>query len=79
MQFPHPVSVREHRAISLTFMIVWLGSMTWLAIAQHDIRVVRIVMIAASLWTVAQVLMRLAHRPRTEDVTTPAVSQSPHV
>ena len=39
VQFAHPVSVREHRAISLTFMIVWLGSMTWLAIAQHDITV----------------------------------------
>ena len=79
VQFAHPVSVREHRAISLTCMIVWLGSMTWLAIAQHDIRMVRLVMIAASLWTVAQVLMRLARRPTSEDVTTPAVSQSPHV
>ena len=44
-------------------MIIWLGSMTWLAIAQHDIRLVRFVMIVASLWTVVQVLMRLAQRP----------------
>jgi hypothetical protein len=58
VQFAHPVSVREHRAISLACMFVWLGSMTWLAIAQHDIRVLRIAMIIASLWTVVQVLMR---------------------
>jgi len=67
VQFAHPVSVREHRAISLTFMLAWLGSMTWLAIAQHDIRLVRLVMIVASLWTVAQVLMRLAHPARSDD------------
>jgi phosphatidylcholine synthase len=79
VQFAHPVSVREHRAISLTCMIVWLGSMTWLAIAQHDIRLVRFAMIVASLWTVVQVLMRLAHRPRSAAVTTSAVRQTPHV
>jgi phosphatidylserine synthase len=79
VQFAHPVSVREHRAISLTFMLAWLASMTWLAIAQHDIRLVRFVMIIASLWTVVQVVMRLAHRPAPEEVTAPAVGQSPHV
>jgi phosphatidylcholine synthase len=66
VQFAHPVSVREHRAISLTCMIVWLGSMTWLAIAQHDIRLVRFLMIAASLWTIVQVLMRLVHPSKAE-------------
>ena len=59
VQFAHPVSVRRHRPISLTFMLAWLGSMTWLAIAQRDIRTLRIAMIVASLWTVVQVLMRL--------------------
>jgi phosphatidylcholine synthase len=59
VQFAHPVSVREHRAISLVFMTAWLGSMTWLAIAQHDIRAVRFVLVAAPLWTIVQVLMRL--------------------
>ncbi|MFM2077700.1 MAG: phosphatidylcholine synthase [Actinomycetota bacterium] len=59
VQFAHPVSVREHRPISIGFMVAWLGSMTWLAIAEHDIRAVRIVLIVAPLWTVVQVLMRL--------------------
>jgi hypothetical protein len=57
-------------------MLVWLGSMTWLAIAQHDIRLVRFAMIAASLWTVVQVLMRLSHGTAPEDMSTPAVGQS---
>lgn len=65
VQFAHPVSVREHRAVSLTFMLAWLGSMTWLAIAQHDIQILRIIMIVASSWTVVQVLMRLARPPAT--------------
>ncbi len=65
VQFAHPVSVRENRAISLTFMVAWLGSMTWLAIAQHDITWLRIVLIIAPLWTVAQVIHRFAtNRPR---------------
>jgi phosphatidylcholine synthase len=63
VQFAHPVSVREHRTVSLTFMIAWLGSMTWLAITQHDVRVVRMVLIVAPLWTIAQVFMRLTRRP----------------
>jgi phosphatidylcholine synthase len=58
VQFAHPVSVRERRAISLTCMVAWLTSMTWLAIAQRDIKALRIVMIVASLWTVVQVVMR---------------------
>ena len=61
VQFAHPVSVRERRAVSLTFMIAWLASMTWLAIVERDIPAVRYVLIAAPLWTIAQVLMRLNH------------------
>ena len=60
VQFAHPVSVREHRAVSLTFMFAWLAAMIWLAIAQRDIAAVRIVLILAPMWTVAQVLMRLS-------------------
>ena len=58
IQFAHPVSVREHRSISLTFMVAWLASMMWLAIAQRDVTLPRIVLIVAPMWTVAQVLMR---------------------
>ena len=65
VQFAHPVSVREHRAISLTFMAAWLGSMTWLAIAQHDIPALRLVLIIAPMWTIVQVIMR-AHAMRRE-------------
>ena len=62
VEFPHPVSVREHRAISLTFMVAWLGAMVWLAIAQEDVAFPRIVLIIAPMWTVVQVLMRLNSR-----------------
>ncbi len=65
VQFAHPVSVREHRPISLAFMIAWLGSMTWLAIAQSDVRAVRIALILAPMWTIVQVVMRLAN-PSTQ-------------
>jgi phosphatidylcholine synthase len=59
VQFAHPVSVREHRSISIGFMVAWLGSMTWLAIAERDIRAVRFVLVVAPLWTIVQVLLRL--------------------
>jgi len=62
VQFPHPVSVREHRVISLTFMAAWLGSMIWLAVAQHDVAAARIILIIAPLWTVVQVIMRRMER-----------------
>ncbi|HEX3087524.1 MAG TPA: CDP-alcohol phosphatidyltransferase family protein [Ilumatobacteraceae bacterium] len=58
VEFPHPVSVREHRAISLAFMAAWLGSMIWLAVAQRDVMAARIVLIIAPMWTVVQVVMR---------------------
>jgi hypothetical protein len=73
VQFPHPVSVREQRPISLTFMALWLGSMTWLAIAQHEIAWLRIVLIVAPLWTVWQVLARAKTHSR-QDVPISQVS-----
>jgi len=64
VQFPHPVSVREHRAITLTFMVAWLGSMVWLAIVQHDVAAVQIVLLLAPVWTVIQVIVRArSNRP----------------
>jgi phosphatidylserine synthase len=62
VQFAHPVSVREHRKISLPLMVLWLGAMVTLAIAQHDIVVVRVVLIVAPMWTVVQVVHRLLTR-----------------
>jgi phosphatidylcholine synthase len=63
VQFAHPVSVREHRNISLPMMVLWLAAMVTLAIAQHDIPAVRVVLILAPMWTVAQVVHRFATRP----------------
>jgi phosphatidylcholine synthase len=63
VQFAHPVSVRENRSISLPTMLLWLAAMITLAIAQHDILVVRVVLIVAPMWTVAQVVHRFATRP----------------
>lgn len=64
VQFAHPVSVREHRPISIGFMLAWLGAMTWLSIVEHDIRWVRFVLVAAPLWTVVQVVMRAVSNRR---------------
>ena len=64
IQFAHPVSVRQHRPISLACMIAWLTAMTWLAIAQHDITGVRVVLIVAPMWTVIQVALRIQTRRR---------------
>lgn len=65
VQFAHPVSVRENRSISLTFMVLWLGSMMWLAIAQRDIPFVRGILIVAPMWTLVQVAMRFASQRDT--------------
>lgn len=73
VQFAHPVSVREHRPLSLTFMLAWLGSMTWLAIAQRDIIALRIVLIGAPLWTIVQVLLRLASSSKHHDRAAPPI------
>jgi phosphatidylcholine synthase len=56
--FPHPVSVREHRGISLFFMTIWLGSMTTLAIVQRPVLWLRILLAIGPLWSVAQVIHR---------------------
>jgi phosphatidylcholine synthase len=64
VQFSHPVSVRQHRPISIAFMVAWLGAMVWLAIADRDIRAARIVLMIAPVWTVVQVAMRHVHLRR---------------
>jgi len=68
VQFAHPVSVREHRPISIGFMLAWLGSMTWLAIAERDVWPVRIVLIVAPMWTVVQVMLRIRANARSAAV-----------
>ena len=67
VQFAHPVAVREHRAVSMTFMLAWLGSMTWLALAQRDVPALRIVLIVAPMWTIVQVLLRHAGSSKHHD------------
>jgi phosphatidylcholine synthase len=68
VHFPHPVSVREQRPIALTFMCLWIGSMIWLAIAQHRITWLRVVLVLAPLWTLWQVLNRVRTRNRGDVV-----------
>ena len=58
VQFPHPVSVREKRAITLPSMVLWIGSMTWLAIAQRRIWLLQLVIAVSPLWTVWMVVRR---------------------
>ena len=66
VQFAHPVSVRENRAISITFMTLWLASMMCLAIAQRDVWWLRLILILAPMWTIAQVIHRFATRPSAQ-------------
>jgi len=66
VQFAHPVSVPEGRALSLLFMVLWLGSMLWLAIIQRDEIVLRVVLTVAPLWTIVTSVRRmlyLRHHP----------------
>ena len=58
VQFPHPLSVRAGRPVALVFLAMWLGSMVWLAIAQRQITLLRIVLTIAPVWTVWQVVDR---------------------
>ena len=58
VQFPHPVSAREHRMVSLLFLTAWLAAMLWMAVAQDDIVVARVVLAVAPLWTLIAVGLR---------------------
>jgi phosphatidylcholine synthase len=58
VEFPHPVAVRELRAVTIGFMAVWLGSMLLLASWQRDIALLEAAMLGASAWTVWQVARR---------------------
>ena len=62
VEFPHPVSVRAHRRMSLCFLAAWLGSMVWLAVAQHVVAPVRVVLVLAPMWTFVQVVRRVRAR-----------------
>jgi phosphatidylcholine synthase len=62
VQFPHPLSVREYRPIAITFMAAWVGAMLALAIAQHSITWVRVVLIVAPVWTIGHMVLRVRRR-----------------
>jgi phosphatidylcholine synthase len=72
VHFPHPISVREGRPIAIAFMVLWLGSMLWLAIAQRQIPWLRVILIAAPMWTVWQVAARAKARSHAAAVVRPA-------
>jgi phosphatidylcholine synthase len=58
VQFPHPLSVREQRAVTALSMIVWVGSMTVLAVAKRRIWVFQLLIGIAPLWTMWLVVRR---------------------
>ena len=72
-EFPHTVRVKEHRIVSISFMVLWLGAMTVLAVQQDEpSRWLRWVLIAAPMWTVWQVANRYAQtRAGHHAVSTP--------
>ncbi len=64
IEFPHPLAVQARRNVSIAFLAAWLGAMLWLAIAQHDVPPVRIVLFVAPIWMMYQVAERLLrHTP----------------
>jgi phosphatidylcholine synthase len=77
-EFPHTVRVVEHRLISITAMVAWLGSMTILAIQQdHPTEWLRWVLIIAPTWTVWQVAQRYVHNRRLDDSETAPADAAP--
>src|SRR3954464_38408 len=66
VEFPHPVSVREKRPMSLAAMGVWIGAMVTLAI-QQDLqnRGLRALLVLAPMWTLYMVIERARNNRRT--------------
>jgi phosphatidylcholine synthase len=58
VEFPHPVSVVEHRAVSLPMMILWIASMTFLAATLDHSHVLRVGLVIPPMWIAWQVLTR---------------------
>ncbi len=75
VEFPHPVSVKERRPMSLLCIIVWLGAMTTLAIEQdRQNRYLRALLVLAPMWTVWQVIDRARRNRSAARVTAGAAS-----
>ena len=60
VEFPHPVSVREKRPMSLLAMTVWIGAMVTLAIQQErqNRGLPPALLVLAPLWTAYMVIDR---------------------
>ncbi|HEY3833852.1 MAG TPA: CDP-alcohol phosphatidyltransferase family protein [Acidimicrobiia bacterium] len=77
VEFPHPVSVREKRPMSLLAMTVWIGAMVTLAIEQErQNRGLRLLLVLAPLWTAYMVIDRARRNraSRRSGVTSAAAS-----
>ncbi len=62
-EFPHTVRVRERRVVSITMMVLWLGSMTALAVQQdRPTEWLRWMLALTPLWTAWQVAERFARK-----------------
>ena len=70
VEFPHPLSERPVRKISVAFLVAWLGSMVWLAIVQHVIDWLRVTLMVAPMWTVLQVARRLVSKRGSHAIAT---------
>jgi phosphatidylcholine synthase len=66
VEFPHPVSVRYKRPMSLLCMGVWIGAMVTLAIQQdRQNRGLRALLVLAPMWTVYMVIDRTRRNLRS--------------
>jgi phosphatidylcholine synthase len=75
VEFPHPVSVREKRPMSLACMGVWIGAMCTLAIEQdRQNRYLRTLLVLAPMWTLWMVIDRAYHNRVKARLTSGAAS-----
>ncbi len=60
VEFPHPVQVRERRAVSLAFLLAWVVAMVGMAaiLPDRDNAVLRFIIVTAPMWMIFQVLER---------------------
>jgi phosphatidylcholine synthase len=78
VEFPHPVSVREKRPMSLIAMTVWIGAMVALAIEQErQNRFLRALLVLAPMWTLYMVIDRARRNRRAARAVTSEAASSP--
>lgn len=67
VEFPHPLSVRAQRPISIAFLVAWVVAMVCLACTNAADDLTRVALAVAPGWTVYQVVRRNTLTPAATD------------